>query len=1007
MTSIDFETIKNQIKDKIKITDLASKFGMNLKNQGDRYQGECKYHKSKNKNSFVTYDNKGFTCFSAGCPASKGGDIFDLVMINDTCDFSTALRTLSEMADVPLERLSEEKIIELKKEREEENLVFEIQKEVADFYHKQIDEFKIDDKTIREFEKELRGFSDQTINDLRIGYADTENKIVPFLLKKYGKDDLLKTGLFIKCRDTLLPLFQGRIIYPYFKHNKVVRFIARKTKKTPKNQYEEGKYKKQFSPGKGKTHISKAVENKYFYGEDTINKSHVIITEGITDCISLIQAGFSSISPVTVRFRKEDYQNLLRLVKNMNKVFIMNDNEENNAGKEGALETAKYLFSNGIQNVRLCELPRDDGKDKVDVNEYLSKMTIEDANKSIKKLLDESKHIIDLLIEQIPSDIQEKKKKINDIIEILNCTDSFISEQYLNVIQEKAGIGKKELYKLFSKIKTQKREKKKEDINNFLDVILNKDGNPVKTIVDIDAVADYIIEKLNIRTIYDVRIETIEIYEEGIWKPSGKGVIVSEIENILSNYAKNSVVSEILEKIKRKTEVQREDTEDVPDFKVPLLNCVLDLENIENIKRLEHDPGYNFRKKFPVKYDPLAKCPNCLEFIEKTFYPCDVPQVQEYGGMHLVRRYLFKKAVICQGSKNTGKSVYLNLLSSFCGKNNISGLSLQKMAQGKSFDLLVLKDSFANIHDDLSSKDLCDSGNFKMATGDGDITGEIKFGDHVRFRNTAKHTFACNSIPPVKNIDDDAYYDRWLVWNLENVVPKSERNPKLIEQLTSDEELSGLLNWYIEGYKRLITQNRFSNEKTCEEIKDLMIQNSNTLARFTSEVLECDPESKLEKDELYNSYCNWCLNQKPQISPDTKDKIGKTLTKFAPFIADRKSGSIRYWGNVKIRDKWDSFQFITTHEKSNNNSKICNNISQKNIDIYFPKVSQQSQICPDEKRTDVFDIAYQKLAGSREEPISIQDIDQELNGIADVFIEAKKKKGDYFEPKPGYIMKNE
>lgn len=488
----------------------------------------------------------------------------------------------------------------------------------------------------------------------------------------------------------------------------------------------------------------------------------------------------------------------------------------------------------------------------------------------------------------------------------------------------------------YEEIKRIEESTQKEDINNFLDIRTNDKGEPTKITVDYDAVADYIIDKYNIRTIYDLRVDTIEIYDDGIWKPTGKGIVVSEVEKLLKNHAKNSVVSEVLEKVKRKTETTREETEIIPDYLLPLKNCVLDLSNAENIKQLAHNPKFNFRKRMPVNYDLEAECPNIMGFINKTFYPCDIPQVQEYGGMHLVRRYLFKKGCICQGEKNTGKTVWLNLLASFCGEENVSGLSLQKITGGKSFDLIALKDSFANIYDELSSKDLSNSGECKKSIGDGFLTGEWKFGAQIRFRNVAKHTFACNKIPSVKDVDDDAYYDRWLVWSFENVVPKEKRNKSLIDELTTEKELSGLLNWFIEGYKRLIKQNGFSNEKSCEEIKDLMVQNGNALARFASEVLEFELDSKLTKDDLYNVYCNWCQNQKPQLSPESMDKIGKSLTKFAPFVANRKSGSQRYWGNVKIRDKWDIFKKNMYDEKEN--------IPQKNIDVFFSKESQESHL---------------------------------------------------------------
>jgi len=438
-----------------------------------------------------------------------------------------------------------------------------------------------------------------------------------------------------------------------------------------------------------------------------------------------------------------------------------------------------------------------------------------------------------------------------------------------------------------------------ESYDYFLIEKLDSKGK-ISKIVDIDKVADYIINKYNIKTIYGLKEENIYVYENGIWNITGKGLIKSTTEDLLDMWSKNNIVNEVLEKIKRKTEISKEEFDNVPEYKRCFINGVLDIEDIENIKFLPHSKEYNFKTKFPIIYDKKNKCPKNIKFIKETFYPEDIPQVQEWFGLHLPKIYLYKKAVIIHGPKNTGKSVFLNLLTKFLGIDNVSDLSLQKISSGKGFDLLVLKNKYGNIHDDLSSKDLNDGGGFKMSVGDGYISGEQKFGDHDRFRNSAKQTFACNKIPSVKDIDDDAYYDRFLPWKLDNVVDSNNKNIKLINELTTPEELSGLLNWALNGYYKLMKQNKFSNEKTSEEIKELMIEHGDTLAKFVSEKLIENAGCKITKEEMYQHYCHYCLFQKPKLSPCSKDQLGKKLRRYAPYISNEKSQNERYWLNVKF-----------------------------------------------------------------------------------------------------------
>lgn len=54
--------------------------------------------------------------------------------------------------------------------------------------------------------------------------------------------------------------------------------------------------------------------------------------------------------------------------------------------------------------------------------------------------------------------------------------------------------------------------------------------------------------------------------------------------------------------------------------------------------------------------------------------------------------------------------------------------------------------------------------------------------------------------------DDEAFLRRWLLVEFPNHYPPAERNPTLRGELTADDALSGVLNWAIQGRKRLLTR---------------------------------------------------------------------------------------------------------------------------------------------------------------------------------------------------------
>lgn len=476
-------------------------------------------------------------------------------------------------------------------------------------------------------------------------------------------------------------------------------------------------------------------------------------------------------------------------------------------------------------------------------------------------------------------------------------------------------------------------------IDTFLiPTISKKTGEIISNKVDIDEVAKYIENKYDIRNVCGLKEEKLEVYQDGIWTPAGSIIVKAEAEKLLSVYSKNNIVKEIVEKIKRRTKISIEEAEKIPEYMRAVNNGVLNLKNVDNIEFLEHSKDYNFKTKWIMDYNPKSKCPNILKFINTTFRKQDIPLVQEWFGFHLVKRYFIKSFLIAYGPKNTGKSVFVNLLIAFISKNN-SGLSLQEISVGKPFDLCVLKDMDANICDDLPSTNMKIVGGVKKCVGDGYINGEYKFGDKINFRNSAKQTHTCNKIPSSgEDIDDDAYYDRILLLPIDNILPKEKQDENLIDSLSTLEELSGLLNWALEGYVRLRKQKRFTNKKEAEEVKFLMIQNGDSLARFVTETLKYEPGKKIDKQTLYEIYCGWCMQHTPKLSPDSKEMLGRNLIKNAPYIQATSDGKVRYWSNVStINDTYTYYTFKNNIRKYNDN-EICNknilyNISKSVISV--------------------------------------------------------------------------
>lgn len=430
-------------------------------------------------------------------------------------------------------------------------------------------------------------------------------------------------------------------------------------------------------------------------------------------------------------------------------------------------------------------------------------------------------------------------------------------------------------------------------------VKLTKNNN---LLILIDDLAREIMNEYDFKTIYGKKSEEVWTYDdsEGIWKQNGKEIIKTETEILLGEYCKNNAVNEVYEKIKRLTAISQKEFNEIPMDKLCFKNGIIDVVKKE---LLPFNPVYYFKTKVNIDFIPGTDCPLIKKFINETFYEEDIPVIQEWFGFHLYKKHFIKKILLVFGEKDTGKTIFLNLLIAFVGDQNKEGISLQAISKGERFVLAFLKDKLANIYDDLKQQDISDTGGLKVATGGGYVTGEYKFGDVFSFMIFAKNTFSCNKIPEIKEIDM-AYYDRIMPIPCDNVIPKEDQDKFLIEKLTAPGELSGLLNWALEGLERLLKKGQFSFNKTAEEVKAVMEKYGNGLSAFCSDCLIEKKDGKISKDcmfEMYKTYAE--LRHLPFV---TKEMIGRNLQKHALYILDQKEKDGRYWANVDLKPGCDS-----------------------------------------------------------------------------------------------------
>lgn len=346
-----------------------------------RLHVDCPHHASESRRSLHVDLGKGlWHCF--GCQV--GGDVIQLVEFVRTGQITkgvTGVMTdshreardwLGASIGLPPMRqagLSTEEIARLEERRVESERVFSALTILVEIYHQNL----LDSPEVLALIEKQWGFGIRVVKDFKIGWANAPDAVAQLKARGVDERTALSTGAFvIDSQEHILPFFQKRIVFPYISRGRVVYAIGRKTPWT--DDRDRAKYKKlQTHHPELRKYISPVIESTIF-GEDILasRPKNVSITEGITDAIATIAQGFPCISPVTVGFKKDDIDGLVKRLRGTSRVYIIQDNEFSGIGLKGSLLSARIMADAGIDAlVGLIPVPPDQARARKELDELM------------------------------------------------------------------------------------------------------------------------------------------------------------------------------------------------------------------------------------------------------------------------------------------------------------------------------------------------------------------------------------------------------------------------------------------------------------------------------------------------------------------------------------------------------------------------------------------------------------------------------------------------------------
>ena len=364
-----------------------------------------------------------------------------------------------------------------------------------------------------------------------------------------------------------------------------------------------------------------------------------------------------------------------------------------------------------------------------------------------------------------------------------------------------------------------------------------------------------IMSKLHLKTLNDTG--EILYYKDGIYVRNGEAEVLRILHQLGKFEITNSRRSEVLAAIRAQTGIERTEFDKDP--------YVLNLKNgflhILTGEFKPHAPDYLSLTQIPRVYDSEAKCPNIIHYLLSTIEPEHLATVSKLLGYLLLRSARYQKAVMCCGEGSAGKSVFLSLLTAFLGKENVSNVSLHELVSDR-YAAAELYGKMANVFADLKADKIADSGMFKVVVAGDRIRAQHKYKEPFTFEPYAKLIFSANQIPETAD-KSYAYFRRWVLLPFYRTFDGPNRDDSLPEKLTTEEELSGLLNLALKGLKKLRDEHGFK-DIDLEEIRRQYEMGASRIRSFIEEECTLQPENDqlyIESSKLREAFKKYCTER--------------------------------------------------------------------------------------------------------------------------------------------------
>lgn len=368
---------------------------------------------------------------------------------------------------------------------------------------------------------------------------------------------------------------------------------------------------------------------------------------------------------------------------------------------------------------------------------------------------------------------------------------------------------------------------------------------------------------------------TLYVYKDGVYRAKLGSSIETEVRDSLARDAKPDRINQAIDLIHRS---QKIDYDEINPKACELINVQNGMLDWRTGELLPHDPKYLSTIQISAEHAPDMKCEALDKFFKDVFPEDCVALAEEFVGYLLIPDTRLQKAFIAVGAGGNGKGTFLKILTALLGKENVSTLDIHTLEDDK-FATASLVGKLANVHHDLSRKQLESTSRFKTLVSGDPISGEKKFKDGFTFRPFARLVFSANEFPRSED-KTNAYFRRLIFVEFPNSFSGAASEILDYDRVLARTPgfMSALLNRGVAGLRRVMDSGRFSVSETSTRTIEQYKRECNSAYDFVQEFCQIEEWGWIPRQQMYQKYDGWCRDNglKPMSSKNFVNALRDT-----------------------------------------------------------------------------------------------------------------------------------